>query len=89
MEKQEMIDFLKSRDLFERGMNQLVQWELMEKVEMAMEMGLPSKEEIKEMTEPKKVVKEELKKEKPQLVEELKPTLKPKAKPKAKKAKKD
>ena len=30
MERQEMIDFLKARGMFERGMNQLVNWQLME-----------------------------------------------------------
>jgi hypothetical protein len=75
MEKQEMIDFLKARGLFERGMKQLVGWELAELVEEAMEAGVPTKEEeeeIEELTKPKAKVK---------------PKAKPKAKPKPKKAK--
>ena len=93
MEKQEMIDFLKARGLFERGMNQLVGWELMAMVEEAMDMGVPTAEEIKELDEPaeepavevcEKCEKEtcECKADKP------KAKAKPKAKPKAKKAKK-
>jgi len=76
MEKQEMIDFLKARGLFERGMNQLVEWQLSEMVENAEDMGVPTLEEVEEM----EIVKEIKKK--------AKAKAKPKAKPKAKKAKK-
>lgn len=75
MEKQEMIDFLKARGLFEPKMNQLVGWQLSELVESAEDMGVPTLEEVEEM----EIVKEIKKKAK----------AKPKAKPKAKKAKKD
>lgn len=78
MEKQEMLDFLKARGLLEPKMGQLVNWQLMAMVEEAIEMGLPSEEEIKEMEEPK----EEPKKEKPK----AKPKAKPKTKKKDKKA---
>ena len=74
MEKQEMIDFLKARGLFERGMNQLVEWQLSEMVENAEDMGVPTLEEVEEM----EIVKEIKKK--------AKAKAKPKAKPKAKKA---
>ena len=51
MEKQEMIEFLKARGMFERGMNQLVGWQLMELVEQAMDMGVPTLEETTELFE--------------------------------------
>ena len=73
MEKQEMIEFLKARGMFERGMNQLVGWQLMELVEQAMDMGVPTLEETTELLEEPA---------------EEKPKAKPQAKPKAKKAKK-
>jgi len=76
MEKQEMIDFLKARGLFEAKMNQLVGWQLSEIVENAEDMGVPTLEEVEEM----EIVKEIKKK--------AKAKAKPKAKPKAKKAKK-
>ena len=44
MSIQEMVDYLKSRGLFERGMNQLVGWELAGLVEEAMAAGLPTLE---------------------------------------------
>jgi len=97
MERQEMIDFLKARGLFERGMNQLVGWELMTMVEEAMDMGLPTAEEINEMDEPAEEPKEEpvvevcekCEKESCECeAEKPKAKAKPKAKPKAKKAKK-
>ncbi len=78
-----MLDFLKARGLFERGMNQLVGWELAELVEEAMEAGVPTKEEeaeIEELTKPKA-------KAKPKAKPKKESKAKPKAKPKAKKAK--
>ena len=81
MEKQEMLDFLKARGLLEPKMGQLVNWQLMAMVEEAIEMGLPSEEEIKEMEEVEEP-KEEPKKEKPK----AKPKAKPKTKKKDKKA---
>ena len=68
MEKQEMIDFLKARGLFERGMNQLVTWQLPEMVENAEDMGVPTLEEVEEM----------------EIVKEIKKKAKAKAKPKKK-----
>ena len=86
MERQEMIDFLKARGMFERGMNQLVNWQLMELVEPAMDAGVPTLEEIKELEDMEKP-KEEPKEEKPKA--KPKATPKAKAKPKAKKEKKE
>ena len=51
MEKQEMIDFLKARGMLEKGMTQLVGWELAEIVEKAMEDGVPTLEETEEIEE--------------------------------------
>ena len=89
MERQDMMDYLKARGIFERAMNQLVNWELAELVEKAMDAGVPTLDESKEIEElteaPKEQPKEELKEEKPK----AKPKSKPKAKPKAKKAKKE
>lgn len=61
MDKKEMMDFLKARGLFERGMQQLVEWQLMEMVENAEDMGVPTLEEVEEM----EVVKAVEKKAKP------------------------
>ena len=63
-----MIDFLKARGLFEKGMNQLVNWQLAELVENAEDMGVPTLEEVEEM----------------EIVKEIKKKAKAKAKPKAK-----
>ena len=49
MEKQEMMGYLKARGMFERGMNQLVNWELAELVEKAMDAGVPTLDELKEL----------------------------------------
>ena len=68
MEKQEMIDFLKARGLFEAKMNQLVTWQLSEMVENAEDMGVPTLEEVEEM----------------EIVKEIKKKAKAKAKPKKK-----
>ena len=62
MDKTEMKDYLKARGMFERKMNTLVQWELMEIVEKAMDAGVPTLEEIEElekMEKPKAKPKEE------------------------------
>ena len=57
MEKEEMIDFLKARGLFEAKMNQLVGWQLSEMVENAEDMGVPTLEEIEEMEIVKEIKK--------------------------------
>ena len=57
MDKKEMMDFLKARGLFERGMQQLVEWQLMEMVEDAENMGVPTLEEVEEMEVVKAVEK--------------------------------
>ena len=56
-----MMDFLKDRGLFETKMGQLVDWQLMEMVENAEDMGVPTLEEVEEM----EVVKAVEKKAKP------------------------
>ncbi len=77
MDKQEMIAWLKARGMLEKGDTQLVNWQLEEKIEMALDMGIPTLDEVEEMEVVKAIKKN------------VKAKSKPKAKPKAKKAKKE
>ena len=77
MDKQEMIAWLKARGILEKGDTQLVNWQLAEKIDMAMDMGVPTLDEVEEMEVVKAIKKN------------VKAKSKPKAKPKAKKAKKE
>ena len=84
MEKQEMIDFLQARGMGFPKMKQLVNWQLAELVEKAMDDGVPTLEEAEEIEELTKAPKEE-----PKAKPKAKPKATPKAKPKAKKEEKE
>ena len=44
-----MIAWLKARGMLEKGDTQLVNWQLAEKIDMAMDMGVPTLDEVEEM----------------------------------------
>ena len=83
MDKEEMKAVLEARGLWESSYDYLVRWQLAEKVEVAMDAGVPTLDEVKELEEMDKP--KEKPKEKPKAKPKAKPKSKPKAKPKAKK----